>query len=366
MDFSLDTEQTALRDTARSLLGAHTPVADGVDIALWKKLADMGVLGLPFDEQYGGMGAGPVEIMLIAQELGRTLAVVPFIDTTIVAGGLIAAVGSDAQRDDYLPRISDGTLMATLAHAEPRTQWSTQAFGVTATRHGEGWAVSGVKEPVAYGAEADVLIVSARVGDETRLFVVEPDQEAVHRAGYATHDGRSAARLTFSDAAATPLGDGPATAALNAAFTRATTTICAEALGAMEIAVDTTVDYLKARKQFGATLQKFQALTHRAADMYVSLELVRSMVQYASMSLLSDPIDPLTASRAKLQVSTASRHIGKEAIQLHGGIGMTDEYSIGHYASRLVAIDHTYGDGAFHLNRLTAAVGDHGTVELLS
>lgn len=366
MDFSIDTEQTALRDTVRSLLGAHKPVAEGIDSELWTKFAEMGILGLPFGEAYGGMEAGPVEVMLVAQELGRTLSAIPFTDTVVVAGGLIASLGAEEQRGEYLPRIADGSSTVILAHAEPRAQWSTEAFGVAATQADGSWTVTGVKEPVAYGAEADLLLVSARVGADTHLFVVDPSQDAVSRVGYATHDGRSAARITFASAIATPLGDGPAAAALEATFTRAITTVCAEALGAMEVAVDTTVDYLKTRKQFGVTLQKFQALTFRAADMYVSLELVRSMVQFASMSLLSDPIDPVAATRAKLQVSTASRHIGKEAIQLHGGIGMTDEYSIGHYTSRLIALDHAYGDGAFQLKKLAATVADHGTVELLS
>lgn len=370
MDFSFDTEQLALRDAVRSLLDAHAPAPEigaegGIDAGLWAQLAQMGILGLPFAQQYDGMAAGPVEVMLVAQEIGRKLAPAPFIDTVIIAGGLIDAAGSPAQREEYLPRISGGGLHVVLAHAEPRALWSNAAFGVVATEHDGHWSLSGVKEPISHGANAELLIVSALVGDQTKLFVVAADQDGVGAVSLGASGGH-AARLTFNDAMAEPLGDQPAPAScLETVFGRAIAALCAEALGAMEVALDLTVDYLKSRKQFGVPLKTFQALTHRAADMYVSLELTRSTTGFATMALMAEPVDASAASRAKLQMSRAGRHIGKEAIQLHGGIGMTEEYAVGHYVKRLVAIDHTLGDGAFHLRRLAATIEDHAMVDLL-
>src|SRR5215207_548970 len=382
MDFALDAEQKALRDAVRGLLGkaydtsetrrAVTKHDPGWDEKTWQRLAEMGVLGLPFAEADGGMGAGPVEVSIVAEEIGRVIAPEPFVEAVVLAGGLVAAAGTDEQRGEILSALAEGTLVPVFAHTEPGSRFSEAASAVTASAESDEWTLNGVKEPVLHGARADLLIVSGAVeGHGTGLFLVEPNATGVTRAGYATFDGGRAARVVFDGTPATPLGEPGAdqAAAIAASVARAQIAYAHESLGAMDTALRSTTDYLKTRKQFGAPLMTFQALTFRAADMYVSLELVRSSVIWATLVLGDESSTPEAvleaAARAKLQVSKAGRHIGQEAIQLHGGIGMTAEYSVGHYMSRLTAIDHTLGDGRHHLATLAAAVGDHGVVEPL-
>jgi alkylation response protein AidB-like acyl-CoA dehydrogenase len=326
----------------------------------------MGLLGLPFAEEDGGMGAGPVEVAIVAEEIGRVLAPEPFIETVVLAGGLVAAVGTAEQKGEILGGISEGTTIAVFAHAEPRTRWSPTAEGVTATKSGDGWTLTGVKEPVPSGARADVLVVSAVIDGGTGLFLVQGDASGLTRTGYRTHDGTRAANIRFEDTPAVALGTGgDQTAAIERALAEARIAYGHEAIGAMDTALRTTAEYLKTRKQFGVTLNKFQALTFRAADMYVSLELARSITLWASMVQEAGGDVVQAADRARLQVSRAGRHIGKEAIQLHGGIGVTAEYSVGHYTSRLTAIDHLLGDGDWAVARLAENVASYPTVDPL-
>ena len=377
MDFTLDVEQQALRDAVRSLLTKAYDTSEtrraavgeepGWKADTWQRLAEMGVLGLPFAEDDGGMGAGPVEVSIVAEEIGRVLAPEPFIEAVVLAGGLISAVGSADQRSKLLSAIAEGTLIPAFAGNEPAGRWSIAAQGVTATQNGEQWTLTGVKEPVPGGARADLLIVSAKVGDGTALFAVDADATGLDRTGYRTHDGGRAARVSFDKTPATPLGEAgiDRTDDIAAALARAQIAYCHEAVGAMEVAFETTTAYLKTRKQFGVTLNKFQSLTFRAADMYVSLELAKSMVMWATLVLDAGEDALEAASRAKLIVSRSGRHIGQDAVQLHGGIGMTAEYSVGHYMSRLTAIEHTLGDGNHHLARLAATLDDHDFVDAL-
>jgi alkylation response protein AidB-like acyl-CoA dehydrogenase len=375
VNFDYDSEQNDLREAVRGLLARsyadseqrRTVVKNdpGFDEKTWSRLAEMGLLGLPFDEEHGGMGAGPVEVAIVAEEIGRVLAPEPFIETVVLAGGLVAAVGSDEQKAELLGGISEGTTIAAFAHAEPGTRWSASAANVTATQSGDGWTLSGVKEPVPSGARADVLIVSAAIDGGTGLFVVQGDAEGLTRTSYRTHDGTRAANVRFDGTPAVALGSGDQTAAIERAQAEARIAYSHEAIGAMDTALRTTAEYLKTRKQFGVTLNKFQALTFRAADMYVSLELARSTALWASMVLDADGDVVSAAERARLQTSRAGRHIGKEAIQLHGGIGVTAEYSVGHYTSRLTAIDHLLGDGDWAAGRLAATVADYPTVDPL-
>src|SRR5687768_12068212 len=310
------------------------------------------------------MGAGPVEVAIVAEEIGRVLAPEPFIETVVLAGGLVAAVGTAEQKGEILGGISEGTTIAVFAHAEPRTRWSATAEGVTATQSGDGWTLTGVKEPVPSGARADVLVVSAAIDGGTGLFLVQGDASGLTRTGYRTHDGTRAANVRFDGTPAQQLGQGgDQTAAIERALAEGRIAYGHEAIGAMDTALRTTAEYLKTRKQFGVTLNKFQALTFRAADMYVSLELARSTALWASMVVDCGGDVVSAADRARLTVSRAARHIGKEAIQLHGGIGVTAEYSIGHYTSRLTAIDHVLGDGDWALARLAARVDTYPTVD---
>ncbi|MGZ4658529.1 MAG: acyl-CoA dehydrogenase family protein [Blastococcus sp.] len=362
MNFDYDSEQNDLREAVRGLLAraysdseqrrAVVKAEPGFDEKTWSRLAEMGLLGLPFAEEDGGMGAGPVEVAIVAEEIGRVLAPEPFIETVVLAGGLVAAVGTAEQKGELLGGISEGTTIAVFAHAEPGTRWSPSAEGVTATRTGDGWTLSGVKEPVPSGARADVLVVSAVVDGGTALFLVRGDAAGLTRTGYRTNDGTRAANVRLDGTPAELLGgDGDRTAAIERALAEARIAYGHEAIGAMDTALRTTAEYLKTRKQFGVTLNKFQALTFRAADMYVSLELARSIALWASMVIEADGDVVTAADRARLQISRASRHIGKEAIQLHGGIGVTEEYSASHYFKRLTAIEILFGDTDHHLAR---------------
>jgi hypothetical protein len=375
VNFDYDSEQNDLREAVRGLLEraygdseqrrkvvANDP---GFDEKTWARLAEMGVLGLPFAEEDGGMGAGPVEVAIVADEIGRVLAPEPFVEVVVLAGGLVSAVGTDAQRAEILGALAEGSSVVAFAHAEPGTRWTPSAAAVTATEDGGTWRLTGVKEPVPNGARADLLVVSARVGEATRLFVVRPGADGLAVTGYPTHDGTRAANVRFDGTPAEPLGDSAAdrTPDIERALAGARIAYSHEAVGAMDTALRTTAEYLKTRKQFGVPLSKFQALTFRAADMYVSLELARSTALWASMVQDCNGDVVTAADRARLQTSRAGRHIGKEAIQLHGGIGVTAEYKVGHYTSRLTAIDHVLGDGDWALARLADGVNAYETVD---
>jgi alkylation response protein AidB-like acyl-CoA dehydrogenase len=376
VDFTYDSEQTALREAVSGLLGrayggdqrrAVVATDPGFDEKTWARLAEMGVLGLPFAEDDGGVGAGPVEVALVAEEMGRVLAPEPFVETVVLAGGLVAAVGTAPQRSEVLSAVSEGSTVLAFAHAEPAGRWSASASGVQATEDGGSWRLTGVKEPVPHGARADQLVVSAVAGGKTLLFLVDGGADGLTRTGYRTHDGGRAAHLAFDGTPAQLLGegDGDRTADIERALAAARIAYANEAIGAMDAALQMTSEYLKTRKQFGVTLNKFQALTFRAADMYVSLELARSTALWAVLVQDAGGDVVQAADRARLQTSRAGRHIGKEAIQLHGGIGMTAEYKVGHYTSRLTAIDHLLGDGDWALSRLAQTVGQHETVDPL-
>lgn len=380
MDFSIDTEQEALRDAVRGLITRAydssetrrkiTATDPGFGEDTWRKLAEMGLLGLPFDESVGGMGAGPVEVALVAEELGRVIAPEPFIESVVFAGGLIDALGDDAQKQQYLTPLTEGESVLAVAWLEPGSRWSTTATGsVKATCTGDSWTLTGVKEPVLHGGRADTLVVSAATGDGTALFLVTADAAGLTRTSYRTHDGGRAATVEFAETPAVPLGD-PATdqsGVLAEQLDRARIAYGHEALGAMATALETTVGYLLTRKQFGVTLNTFQALKFRAADLYVALELAGSTITWATMVAADEhtTADQISAAAAQsaLQVSVAGRLIGQDAIQLHGGIGMTAEYSVGHLTSRLTAIEHAIGDGGFHRARLAAQLTDHSFLE---
>ncbi|MCR4514164.1 acyl-CoA dehydrogenase family protein [Aeromicrobium sp. 50.2.37] len=375
MDFTLDSEQTALRDAVRGLLSKTydssetrrevTKTDPGFSEKAWQQLAELGALGLPFSEEDGGFGAGPVEVAIVAEEIGRVLAPEPYLET-ILAAGLVADLGSAEQRADVIGRVAEGALVLSFAHHDVDDAVVAAESGPSTGSGQAAWALTGVKEPVLHGERADLLVVTARTDAGVGVFVVDPSAGGVDRIGYRTHDGGRAARVAFDGAAATPLGDAgaDAEAAVAKAVARGQIALSHEAVGAMEVALRTTTEYLKTRKQFGVTLNTFQALTFRAADLYVSAELARSIVTWATLVLQDDPDRAVeAAARAKRLVSRTGRHIGQEAIQLHGGIGMTAEYSVGHYTSRLTAIDHTLGDGSEHLLTLARSVADHGVVD---
>ena len=380
MDFTYDDEQQALREAVRGLLATayadhdarRRTVADepGFDRALWGRLAEMGVLGLPFAEEHGGVGAGPVEIGIVCQELGRVLAPEPYLASVVHAGGLVAALGSPEQKADLLGRLSAGEVVLAAADTSPGGRWASRADGVRASVSGDAWTLDGVADPVVAGESADVLVVTAALPDEggTGVFVV--DVADVERTGYAAADLSRAASVRFAGSAATPLGAPGRDLAPSIATISDLTRIMGanQSLGVMQSQVRATTDYLKSRKQFGVTLNTFQALTFRAADMYVSLELAHSMVDWATMTIAGGDREAVAeaADRVGLEVSRAGRHIGQEAIQLHGGIGMTAEYAVGVGTAHLEVLDQWLGNAPHHLSRLAGRVTDHELVEALS
>ncbi|HEX5919227.1 MAG TPA: acyl-CoA dehydrogenase family protein [Nocardioides sp.] len=379
MDFTYDDEQQALREAVRGLLATayadhdrrRRTVADdpGFDRALWGRLAEMGILGLPFSEADGGVGAGPVEIGIVCQELGRVLAPEPYLAAVVHAGGLVAAVGTPAQKADLLGRLSAGEALLAAADTSPGGRWSSGADGVRASVSDGTWTLDGVADPVMGGGSADHLVVTAALPDDggTGVFVV--DAAAASITDYAAADLTRAATVRFAGSAATPLGaPGRDLSASIATISDLTRIMGAnQALGVMQSQVRATTDYLTSRKQFGVTLNTFQALTHRAADMYVSLELAHSTVDWATMTIAGQDREAVAdaADRVGLQVGRAGRHIGQEAIQLHGGIGMTAEYAVGVGSAHLTVLEQWLGNAGHHLTRLASRVTDHELVDAI-
>lgn len=368
MDFDLTDEQDLLRTITSEVLTRNydgekrLKVIDtdlGWSREVWGQLAEMGILGLGFDPDE----AGQIELTVVLTEIGRRLAPEPVAAAALIPGGVIAELGDDGQRK-MLDDVAEGQTLLALAHHEPGMRGVTMRVATRAERQGDSWTLTGRKNPVLAGDSADVFVVSATLPDGgVGLFVVGAD--AVSRTGFRTFDGQRAAQIELDAAPAEPLGTGgDATQGLQNALIRHQSALCAEAVGAMAEALRLTTDYLTTRKQFGVPLSTFQTLTQRAADMYVSLELARSMSLYAAMSIADGNFDPVIAARAKLQISRSGRHIAQEAIQLHGGIGVTSEYPVGHYAARLTAINQTLGSADDQLRVLTKGLADYGTVSL--
>jgi alkylation response protein AidB-like acyl-CoA dehydrogenase len=360
-------EQRLLSDTLDDLLekrydpNARLRLLDselGWSRDLWSQYADLGLLGLPFDPQYGGAGMGVAELAVVMECFGRALVLEPYLATVVLGGQLVARAGSAEQRAAILPRVTTGDLQLAFAHAETGSRWSLTDVSTLAEPAAEGWTLTGAKIAVAGGDVADKVVVSARTPDgEIGLFLV--DGSALHRATYAFQDGLRGADLFLSDAPAEALGTTlDAAVAIESVVDVATAALCAEAVGAMERMLWLTVGYLKTRVQFGRPIGDNQALQHRAADMFVALEQARSMALLARLALAHDDLSERrrTVWAAKIQVDLSSRHIGQEAIQLHGGIGMTWEYPVGHYLKRTAVIARTFGD----VDELLASVGAEG------
>jgi alkylation response protein AidB-like acyl-CoA dehydrogenase len=367
MDFGLTDEQTLLGEITREILTRTYDIETRLKVIdtdlgwsrdVWAQLAETGLLGLGFDPDE----AGQIELMVVLTEIGRRLAPEPVAEAALIPGGLLAELGNDEQRT-LLEAVAEGNTLLVLAHQEPGMRGTSVAVTTQARQDGDSWTVTGVKNPVLFGDCADTLLVSAALPDgEVGLFLVEG--AAADRHAFRTFDGRRGASVTLNSVAAQRLGSGDATAALQSALIRQQSALCAEAVGAMDEALKLTTEYLTSRKQFGVPLSNFQALTQRAADMYVSLELARSMNYYLAMSIADGQFDPLIAARAKFQIARSGRHIAEEAIQLHGGIGVTSEYPVGHYAARLTAINQTLGNADDHLHTLIDSIESYSTVSL--
>lgn len=381
MDFTLTDEQRMLQDTVSRLVRdeydfekrlKRAEAPEGFSREMWQQYAEMGLLGIPFAEEQGGFGGGGVELMLIMQEFGRGLVVEPYLASVVLGGGLIEAAGSEAQREELLPGLIEGESLFAFALGEPESRYNLSEVRTRAERNGEGYRLSGRKAVVLHGDSADRLIVCARTdGEETdhdglSLLLVDPSSRGVEVRGYPTIDGLHAAEVELQDVevgAEALLGEaGKAWPAIEEATGRAVVALCAEAVGAMEAACELTLEYLKQRKQFGVPIGKFQALQHQMVDMRVELEQARSITILAASRLETPGVErERTLSAAKWLIGRAGRRIAEQSIQLHGGIGMTWEYALPHYAKRLIMIDHQLGDVDHHLERfagLMTGVGE--------
>jgi len=378
MDFELSEEQRLLKDSVERLLADHyefearkayMEAPEGFSRKLWGQYAELGLLGLPFEERFGGFGGGPVETMIVAEAFGRALALEPFLATVVLGGGLLRHGASDEQRAALLPKIGDGSLLLAFAHSERQSRYHLADVGTTARRDGGGFVLDGAKTLVLHGDCADKLLVSARVSGERRdahgigLFLVDAAAQGVSRRGYQTIDGQRAAEVTLAKVAVGPEGmigePGEAFGLIRRVVDEAIAALCAEAVGAMAAMHELTVDYLKTRRQFGVPIGTFQVLQHRSVDMLIALEQARSMAMLATM-MVAEPDEAerhKTIAAAKVQIGRSGRLVGQQAVQLHGGIGMTMEYKVGHYFKRVTAIDAMFGDADHHLAEVGRAGG---------
>ena len=378
MDFDLTEEQRLLRDSVDGLLTdayefeqrkKYMKEKGGWSKAIWGKLAEQGLLGLPFAEEDGGFGAGAVETAIVMEALGKALVLEPYLATVVIAGGFLRHGGSDAQKATHITSIIDGSRTFAFAQLEKNSRYDLADVSTTAKKKGDGWVIDGEKFVVLNGENADTLIVTARTKgsrhDKTGVgvFLVPADAKGVVRKSYPTQDGLHAADISFtavevgSDAA---IGDPEnALPLLERVVDEARTAICAEAVGVMDESLKSTVEYLKTRKQFGVAIGTFQTLQHRAADMFVAVEQARSMSMFATMAAdFDDPKERAKAvAAAKVQIGKSGKFVGQQSIQLHGGIGMTQEAKIGHYFKRLTMIENTFGDTDYHMRRVSEAGG---------
>ena len=378
MDFQYTEEQQLLADSVRRLVEKRYDFESrkkivaspaGHSAEAWAELAELGLLSLPFAQADGGFGGGAVDLIGTMEAIGEALVVEPFQSTLAPAGRLVARCGSDAQRAAMLPSVIAGTLKLAFAHGERNARYTLSQVETRAARAGDGWVLNGEKSVVLHAPMADRLVVSARSAgaagdaDGISLFVVDPKTAGLAMKTLRTVDNLRAADLTLKDVklpADALLGQaGDALPAIDEAVDFATVLLCAESLGAMRYANQATLEYLKTRKQFGVPIGSFQALQHRAADMLVALEQARSMAMYAAMMADDPDADARRAAiaAAKVQIGRSARFIGQQAIQLHGGIGMTMEYKAGHYFKRLTAIDLAFGDADHHLGLLANLPG---------
>ena len=333
------------------------------DDPIWAQFAELGWLAATLPEEHGGLGGSNADLALLMEQFGRGLVTSPFVPTIVLGGTILRLVANDAQKSAILPGVADGRIKLALAYLEPPAQPDPAIVATHARRDGDGYVITGDKIGVLYGNVVDHLLVSARtsgdVGDRhgLSLFLVPVDTQGLAISAYRTHDDGWAADLRFdqvrvaADALIGPIDSALGT--LEAALDAGSAAICAEAVGAMWCLHDMTLDYIKVRKQFGAAIGSFQAIQHRMVNIYMKCQLAQSMALAGVAALdLADPsARSRTVSAAKVQVGRAARHVGEEAIQLHGGIAMTDEYAAGHYFKRLTMIRLMFGDEEYHLRR---------------
>jgi pimeloyl-CoA dehydrogenase small subunit len=371
MDFDLSDEQRLLRDNVERLAAAAEAAPSGPAWSRerWKQFAELGLLALPFAEEDGGLGWGAVETMIVMEAFGKGLVREPYLETVVICGGLARHGCAEAMRKDLASRIASGELVAAFAHQEREARYGLADVALAARKSGDFYRLDGVKSVVPHGDTADAFFVSARTEGERHqrdgvsLFLVDGKAEGLTRRPFALADGGQGAEIRFDNvglATSAAIGAaGRASPLIERVVEEAIAALCAEAVGVMNQICDMTLAYLKTRKQFGRPIGSFQALQHRAADMFIALEQARSMAVYATMMVgESDAAQRSAAiSAAKVTVGKSGRFIGEQAVQLHGGIGMTMEYRLGAYFKRLTAIEMTFGDVDHHLLKVAMAGG---------
>ncbi len=381
MDFSFTEEQTLLRNMVQSFVQDNYDFDtrmkivrsdEGMSRDIWQQFAELGLLAAPFSEDMGGLDGGPIETMVIMEELGRGLVVEPYLPTIVLCGGILHRHGSKAQKQAHLPTLISGENIWALAFNEPHGRFNLADIVTSAKAtgkdggDGDGYVLSGTKAVVAGGPWADKLIVSARLAggprdsDGVGLFVVDKSADGVSTQDYPTVDGSRASEITLENVsvgADALIGEaGKGLPILEEAIDNGIGAVCAEAIGHMKMLNDATAEYCKIRKQFGVPIGSFQVLQHRMVDMFMEYEQSVSMTYMVNMKLTEDEsVRKKAAAGAKVQIGKSGHFIGQQAVQLHGGMGMTEELDVGHYFKRLTMIDTQFGNIDHHLKRFAAA-----------
>ncbi|QTD46464.1 acyl-CoA dehydrogenase family protein [Ottowia testudinis] len=360
MDFDFSDDQQQLRDAVAKWVEKSYDferrqkivAAGGFDRGVYNELAELGLTGIYVSEDHGGMGMGPVEAMVVMEELGRGIVTEPLMQA-FVTSAVIQAYGDDAVKSAWLPRIASGEALVVLAQQERKARYRLDLCEAKAAKSGDSYALTALKNIVPAGDAADAFVVPAMLDGKLALFIVERSAKSVSTRGYPTQDEARAADVKLDDAPATLITtDGQA--ALTFAVDVGIACVCAQGVGAMDQTLKLTTDYMNQRKQFGVTIATFQALRHRVAEMKMQLELARSMSYYATLKLNAPEAERRQAlSRAKVQLGQSMRFVGQQSVQLHGGIGVTDEYAGSHYFKFLTQLEMTCGDTLHHLGEVS-------------
>ena len=371
MDLSISEEQSAIRDVISRFIEneydfeKRMSIAEGdtaFDSDVYNFFVEQGFTAIPFSEEDGGLNGGPVETMLIMKEIGRGLVLEPYLENVILAGGVLKRLATDDQKSKWLSNIINGELQSTLAFTEPQSRFNLNDVATVAKENGDKVIINGKKSFVLNGKEADIIIVPARTsGSQTEtegisLFVVESDLPGISKNNYKTVDGHSASEITFKNVEVNKdnlLGEiGKGYQTLESTIDDATLAVCAEATGIMKSLHDKTVEYSKNRVQFGVPIGGFQALQHRMVDTLMACEETESILLWALTTNQDDSSSLKKAiSGLKYQIGTAGKHVGQEAVQLHGGMGISWELDIAHFFKRLSSIEILFGNADFHMKR---------------
>lgn len=365
MDFDFSDDQVQLGDAVRKWVDKGYTFdrrrgiekSGGFSRDAWNEVAELGLCGLYVPEADGGLGMGPVEGMVVMEELGRGIVLEPLAQS-LIAGGVLAGYADAAVKAAWLPKIASGEALVVLAYQERAARYKLDVCEAKATQAPGGYVLNATKSVVPVGDEADAFIVPAKINSQLALFLVERQSSGVTTRGYGTQDGSRAAEVSFKNAPATLITSDGQTA-LEHAVDIGIAATCAEAVGVMDKTLAITTEYMNTRKQFGVVISSFQALRHRAADMKMQLELARSMSYYASLKLNAPAPERRAAlARAKYQLGQSMRFVSQQAVQLHGGIGVTEEYIVSHYFKKLTQMEMTFGDTLHHLGEVSARMQD--------